>query len=71
MNPNKPIVIHHPHELSIRWAQRIVRRFARNARVFGVKLRSVDVGTSTRLRVEVEHDALNTLPTRWFVKTPS
>lgn len=71
MNPNKPIVIHRPHELSVQWAQLIVRRFARNARVFGVQLRSVDVGTSTRLRVEVEHDALHALPSRWFIKTPS
>ena len=71
MNPNKSIVIHRPNELSVQWAQRIVRRFARNAQVFGVKLRSVDVGTSTRLRVEVDHNALDTLPTRWFIKTPS
>lgn len=69
-NPNKHIVIHRPNDLSVQWAQRIVSRFAQDARVFKVNVHSVDVGTSTRLRVEVQHDA-PALPARWFVKTPS
>ncbi len=67
---NRHILARRPRDLSVHWAQRIVRRHSAGAKVFGVKLVSVDVGTSTRLRIEVDHDA-DTLPSRWFVKTPS
>lgn len=70
-NPNKNIVVHRPKDLSVKWAQRIVNRFAPDARVFGVDVYSVDVGTSTRLRAEVHHDANGAVPARWFIKTPS
>ena len=70
-NSNKPILIQGPKDLSVKWAQRIVQRYATDARVFDVNIRSVDVGTSTRLRVDVKHDASDTVPSRWFVKTPS
>ncbi|MGY6275899.1 phosphotransferase [Methylomonas sp. MgM2] len=53
------------------WAQYIVSRYADYATVFKVNVDSVDIGTSTRLRVEVEHDAPEAVPTRWFVKIPS
>lgn len=70
-NPNKPIVIQRPNDLSVNWATRIVRRYVDDARVFNINIRSVDVGTSTRLRVDVDHNALHALPGRWFIKTPS
>lgn len=60
-----------PRELTVRWAQGIVNRHHQQAKVFDVKLHEIDVGTSTRLRIEVEHDAADSLPKRWFVKTPS
>lgn len=59
-----------PRVLSVSWAQGIVDRHVANARVFDVRLRSFDVGTSTRWRIEVDHDAPD-LPGCWFVKTPS
>lgn len=65
------IVVHRPDELSKKWAQRIVSRYAANAAVHEVNIRSVNVGTSTRLRVTVNHEATGIVPTRWFVKTPS
>jgi hypothetical protein len=68
---NKHILIHRPNELSIQWAQRIVQHYAADARVFDVNVRSVDIGTSTRLRVDVCHDAVEAVPSQWFVKTPS
>ena len=68
---NSRIVVHKPSELSVPWAQHIVNRFAKNASVSNVNVHSVDVGTSTRLRVEVEHDAQDIVPKRWFIKTPS
>lgn len=70
-NPNKHILVHRPKDLSVKWAQRVVRRYVPDASVFGVNVNSVDVGTSTRLRVEVHHDASGVVPARWFIKTPS
>lgn len=69
-NTHRHILVRRPKDLSAHWAQRIVRRHTAGAKVFGVKLISIDVGTSTRLRIEVDHDA-DTVPSRWFVKTPS
>lgn len=70
-NPTSPIVVQRPHELSVQWAQRIVNRWSAHASVFDVSLQSIDVGTSTRLRIEVHHDAPKHIPSRWFIKTPS
>jgi len=68
---NTPILLSGPGDVSLPWAQRIVSRYAGQAKVKAVNLASVDVGTSTRLRIEVDHDAPELLPQRWFVKTPS
>ncbi|MDD2761012.1 MAG: aminoglycoside phosphotransferase family protein [Methylomonas sp.] len=65
------IVVHKPNELSVQWAQRVVNRLVAGVKVSDIQLCSVDVGTSTRLRVEIEHDAPDVVPSRWFIKTPS
>ncbi|MEI8573224.1 DUF1679 domain-containing protein [Methylomonas sp. LW13] len=65
------IVVNHPDQLSRQWAQRIVDRYATSAKVRTVDIRSVNIGTSTRLRLTVNHDAIGVVPSRWFVKTPS
>ncbi|MGR8934567.1 MAG: phosphotransferase [Gammaproteobacteria bacterium] len=39
--------------------------------VSGVAILSTDVGTTTRVRLAVEHDGPLFLPKRWFVKLPS
>ncbi|MCO5167448.1 MAG: aminoglycoside phosphotransferase family protein [Planctomycetes bacterium] len=58
-----------PRDLTVAWAQRVVDRAAPGERVRGVATLGVDVGTTTRVRLEVDHDAA--LPRRWFVKLPS
>lgn len=65
------IVVHRPTQLSKQWAQRIVNRYVTNAKVSAVDVHSISVGTSTRLRLAVNHDATDVVPSRWFVKTPS
>jgi hypothetical protein len=65
------IVVHRPDQISRQWAQRIVNRYAASAKVSGVEVQSVNIGTSTRLRLTVDHDAIGVVPSRWFVKTPS
>jgi hypothetical protein len=65
------ILVRHPNHLNINWAQRIVDKQAAEARVTRVDIDSVDIGTTTRVRIIVEHDGPETLPKRWFVKFPS
>lgn len=65
------IVVHRPADLSKGWAQRIVNQHTADAKVADICIKSVSIGTSTRLRVAVNHDAPEILPNHWFVKTPS
>lgn len=65
------LVVSRPRDLSPHWAQSIVDQHVERVNVFAVNLRSIDIGTSTRLRIDVEHDAGPRIPRRWFVKTPS
>jgi len=65
------IVVHRPADLSRRWAQRIVNHYAADATVSDISIQSISIGTSTRLRVRVNHDVPELVPVRWFVKTPS
>lgn len=67
----KNIVIHRPEQLTKDWAQLIIRQHDENAQVSAVKIHSVSVGTTTRIRLSVDHNASTNLPSRWFVKTPS
>ena len=59
-----------PGDLTLAWAQRIVTQCRPGARVAASEVLSVDVGTTTRIRIAVDHDAPD-LPRRWFAKLPS
>lgn len=63
------VLARRPEHLTAAWAQRVVDRCAPGARVGGVRVEAVEVGTTTRVRLRVAHDA--PLPGRWFVKLPS
>lgn len=65
------ILARHPSDLTVNWAQRIVNRHYSDAIVSKVSVVSVDIGTTTRIRVVVEHDKPEALPHQWFVKLPS
>lgn len=65
------ILARHPSDLTINWAQRVVNRHYSDATVSNVSVVSVDIGTTTRIRVVVEHDKPEALPQQWFVKLPS
>ncbi len=63
-----------PNHLTEQWAQTIVSRLQNGQSTkIGVKkveVTAVDIGTTTRIRLNVDHD--NTvLPKQWFVKLPS
>ena len=65
------ILVRRPGHLNINWAQRVVDNQAAGAKVSKVDIGAVDIGTTTRVRLTVEHDGPKTLPKRWFVKFPS
>jgi hypothetical protein len=65
------ILVCHPKELNKSWAQRIVSCYAPEGKVSAVKLHSMNIGTTTRLRLHVEHNSPEILPAYWFVKTLS
>lgn len=60
-----------PEDLTVGWAQRVIDRCHPGVRVSGAHTVSVDVGTTTRIRLAIEHDGPATLSRRWFVKLPS
>ena len=65
------ILVRQPSDLTIDWAQRVVNKHYSHIVVSNVDLVSVDIGTTTRIRVNVEHNEPSILPGRWFVKLPS
>ena len=63
------VLVRTPEGLTAAWAQRVVDARSAGVTVSAVETLSVDVGTTTRVRLSVEHDG--DLPRRWFVKIPS
>jgi hypothetical protein len=64
------ILVRNPRDLTVDWAQRVINKHDSNVVVTHVKLLAVEVGTSTRVRIMVEHNGAK-LPKSWFVKLPS
>ncbi|WP_374089014.1 phosphotransferase [Methylomicrobium lacus] len=65
------ILVNRLHDFTVPWAQRIIERHCRETRVKNLEMISADIGTTTRVRLMVEHDGPEALPRRWFVKIPS
>jgi len=65
------ILVRHPNDLTIDWAQRVVNKHYPGIAVSNVDIVSVDIGTTTRIRVRVEHNEPTIFPGLWFVKLPS
>ncbi len=65
------ILAHQPRDLTIDWAQRVVSNHYSGVIVSDIHIVSVDIGTTTRIRLAIEHNGPQNLPRRWFVKLPS
>ncbi len=65
------ILVCQPSDLTIDWAQRVVNKHHSHIVVSNVDVVSVDIGTTTRIRIKVEHSEPAILPGQWFVKLPS
>jgi hypothetical protein len=75
VNACNPLIVNKPEHLTKTWAQSIVNQQAnpevKNTKIHHLEIVSVDVGTTTRVRLKVDHDGASQLPKRWFVKLPS
>ncbi|MDD5271219.1 MAG: phosphotransferase [Methylovulum sp.] len=65
------IVVSQPEDLTVAWAQRVVNLHEAATVVTQVKVLSVEVGTTTRIRLALAYQSDSALPRRWFVKLPS
>ncbi len=65
------LIVKHPKQLTKTWAQNVLANHSPNITVSAVNLISVDVGTTSRIHLEVSHDGTNDLPRHWFIKLPS
>lgn len=67
-------IVSNPNKLSQHWAQSVIdSQFSgsEKIKIGGIDIVSIDVGTTTRIRLALEHDGDGLLPKRWFVKLPS
>ena len=60
-----------PSDLTVDWAQRVINQHDNRVIVTRVDILAVEVGTTTRVRVQVDHDGAADFPRSWFVKLPS
>lgn len=67
----KDIILRNPSDLTVAWAQTILNKHHQNREVNDVKVVSVETGTTTRMRVAVDHNGPESFPRLWFVKFPS
>jgi Phosphotransferase enzyme family len=72
---NCQFIVRKPSELTVNWAQNVLKARAAiepiEPKIRRVDVISVDVGTTTRVRLAVDHDGSPELPKRWFIKLPS
>ena len=68
---NQTILARKPSDLTVAWAQLVADKHDVGIVVTKVDIVAVDIGTTTRICVAVEHNGPSTLPSRWFVKLPS
>lgn len=64
------ILVRKPSDLTIAWAQRVANQHDSNIVVSHVDIVAIDVGTTTRIKIIVDHNGAK-LPRSWFVKLPS
>lgn len=71
VNPKQTILVRRPRDLTVAWAQQVANLHDASIVVSDVAIISVDIGTTTRIRVNVEHNKPERLSKQWFVKLPS
>lgn len=67
---NDPILVTDYRQLTRDWAQSVLQLHDTNATVQSVAVLNLHIGTTTRIRLAVEHDS-PAIARHWFVKLPS
>lgn len=67
----QPLIASHPKHLTATWAQQVINQHLADIQVQRVHINSIDIATTTRTRLTIEHTGGNSFPHQWFVKTPS
>ena len=61
-----PLIITKPQQLTTHWAQSVVNHQAnpelKSTKIHHLEIVSIDVGTTTRVRLKIDHDGPTTLP---------
>lgn len=65
------LLVDESRQLSLDWAQRVLDQYHPGVRATRIRILSREIGTTTRIRLAVDHDGPAQLPRRWFVKLPS
>ena len=69
------VIVKKPYQLTHDWAQKVIA--ARSPELVDeifidkVSVTDIDIGTTTRVRLSLDHNDADNLPKRWFVKMPS
>jgi len=68
---NHPLIVRHPDQLTVEWAQKVINQHCKKTIVNKVNITSIDIGTTTRVHLKVDHNSTDVLAKQWFVKIPS
>jgi len=71
MLTDSKLIIHRPEEITSQWVQQIVNHYARGITINQTTITHIDIGTTTRVAVKVEHSQPQKVPQYWFIKLPS
>lgn len=64
------IIARQPADLTVNWAQHVINQDFAEITALKVTVLHVDRGTTTRVRLAIDHTAPEVLPRQWFVKLP-
>jgi hypothetical protein len=64
------LIAQKPADLTIKWAQHVIGQHCAETTAIKVSILNVDPGTTTRVRLAIEHTNPRGLPQHWFVKLP-
>lgn len=67
---NQSVLVKKPGQLNENWAQVVLKHHDSKAKVQRLTIKSIQVGTTTRVKLAVEHDSPH-VAKNWFIKLPS
>ncbi|RME76255.1 MAG: DUF1679 domain-containing protein [Planctomycetota bacterium] len=69
--PIEAYLLKHPKKINTIWAEKILGLHFSHPRVEALRITNIDIGTTTRIHLEVHHNGPSHIPRKWFIKIPS